>query len=219
MNLLLTAADGTSDKHLRHPWAWTAAGWCETVSVFFPQTPPKTPAKTSERRERMLPWQLGSVPKLSLISFLGIQCRLLHKRDYLSQSQGFSCARILHSASFIQGWIASLELWSHHVNTCARIQPWWERAQGHCCDSQACHNFPGCCIVKNWDMNRFRWKNLAAFMCVRLCFLHRIPNVKNQCKSIKGCFDALIFLFSVVCHAIATLSAMPSYLGVLNLPR
>lgn len=140
----------------------------------------------------MLLWQLGSVLKLPLISFLGIQCRLLHKCDYLllscTQSQGFSCGRISHLAWFIQGWIASLDLWSHHVKACLCIQP---HLVGMCTRALLwlLGIFPGCCKIKNQDLNRFG-RNLvgfvaAAFMlCVRLlCFLHLIPKLRTNAKA------------------------------------
>lgn len=75
----------------------------------------------------MLLQQPGTVLKLPLISFLGIQSRLLRKM-WLSvslththththrQSQGFSCGRYSHSARFIHGRLAALDCQVHHVN-------------------------------------------------------------------------------------------------------
>lgn len=127
-----------------------------------------------QRQQRMgtestLLWQPGTALKLPLISFLGIQCWRLHKM-WLSclshtQSQGFSCSRLSHSAWFIHSWIAALDLWLHHVNATPCNLPHLARV----CTGALLESISAAVVSEKWALKRFRLIRKDSTICLDIC--------------------------------------------------
>lgn len=119
----------TTKKLLHHPYKHD----CDNIALSFfclvsSLVEPNRHQMTQEPYTMLLQ-QPKAVLKLPLISFLGIQSRLLHKmwlsvclpeiHTHTHTVIGvffFPCGRYSHSAWFIHSWIAALGRQAHHVN-------------------------------------------------------------------------------------------------------